>query len=415
VAFTVSMPRDIARGGHRVLDLALIAFLILILLQLVPLPEALVSALSPNASPVQNRLSLPLEQGPRALSIDATLTRAGLASAAAALMVFWAARDVFSRGGVRTAARTIALAGFALALVGLAQRATAPNTLLWIWTPLDPGAKPFGPFVSRNDFAAWLLQASAVTVGFTITHVRSHGLLQNSSIRIAITNVLADGTGLLFAGATALMLLTLIASLSRGALLGAAAAVACGYAFARQRSIGRGRATRIGVLLLLVVLLGGVWLNLGALTQRLAGGTEASRMTIWRETLPIVAHFPLTGTGLGTYPRSMAIYQRTTPDILFNHAHSEYLQLVAEGGVLLTVPALIALAAWLALARRRIRDDHREMLWIRMASAAGMAGIAVQCIWDTTLRMPANAMLFALLAAMVVHDQRPRPDPDAGP
>jgi hypothetical protein len=35
-----------------------------------------------------------------------------------------------------------------------------------------------------------------------------------------------------------------------------------------------------------------------------------------------------------------------------------------------------------------------------------MAGLAVQCLWDATLRMPANAMMFALLAAVVVHEKK---------
>jgi hypothetical protein len=403
------MPLALAKGEHRLLDLALLAFLGMIVLQTVPLPESLVSAWSPNAIAVQNRLSLTVATSPRTLSIDAALTRAGLASAASALLVFWAARDSFGRGGVRTAARAIGLGGFVLALIGVTQRATAPETLLWWWQPLDPGAKPIGPFVSRNDFAAWLLLATAVTIGYTILYVRAHGLLQHRSARIAVTKVLADGSALISAGAAAFMLLTLTWALSRGALVGAAAAVVCGYLFSRHRSIGRGRGTTAGVTMLLGLLLLGIWVNFGALATRLAGGTEASRATIWRETLPIVADFPIAGTGIGTYPRSMLIYQRTTPDILFNHAHSEYLQLVAEGGLMVTVPAIVALAAWLALARRRIRNDHREILWIRLASAAGIAGIAVQCLWDATLRMPATAMLVALLAALVVHEQREEP------
>jgi O-antigen ligase len=400
------MPLALMSREHRLLDLALLMMLGMIVLQMVPLPESLVSAWSPNAIAVQNRLQLAVDPSTRTLSIDAALTRAGLASVASALLVFWAARDSFGRGGVRTAVRTIAFGGFALAVVGVAQRATAPETLLWWWQPLDPGAKPIGPFVSRNDFAAWLLLASAVTVGYTVLHVRTHGLLTHRSARIAMTRVLADGTGLILAGAAAIMLLTLTWALSRGALLGAAASVVCGYLFTRQRSIGRGRGATAGVILLLGLLLVGIWINVGALATRLAGGTEASRATIWRETLPILTDFPIAGTGIGTYPRAMLIYQRTTPDVLFNHAHSEYLQLVAEGGLMVTVPAIVALAAWLALARRRIRDDHREILWIRLASAAGIAGIAVQCVWDATLRMPATAILVALLAALVVHDHR---------
>lgn len=404
VVFVASMPLAIAARGQRLLDIALIVFLLGIGAQLVPLPDSIVSALSPNAEAVQNRLQLQDGGRWRTLSIDPGSTRAGLAWAAAALLLFWAARDTLSRGGLRLLARTVAIAGFGLAIVGIAHRATAPGSLLWLWTPVDPGARPIGPFVSRNDFAAWLVQASALAVGYTIAHARTYNLLQNLSVRIAIRNVLADGTSLLFGGAAAVMILTMIGALSRGAMLGGAAAIATGYLLTRRQSRGRSRATNIFAFALFGLLLAGVALNLDAVNRRLAEGTEASRMTIWRETLPLVGDFPLTGIGLGTYPRSMLVYQRTTPEILFNHAHSEYLQIVAEGGLLLTIPAIVAAGAWLVLARRRLRDDRREVLWIRIAAAAGMAGIAVQCVWDTTLRMPANGLLFALLAAVVVYD-----------
>jgi hypothetical protein len=43
---------------------------------------------------------------------------------------------------------------------------------------------------------------------------------------------------------------------------------------------------------------------------------------------------------------------------------------------------------------------------LRVAALAGIAGVAVQCVWDATLRMPANAMLLALLAALAVHERR---------
>ena len=400
------MPLSLATPGHRVLDIALIVLLVITGIQLLPLPDALAAALSPNAAAVQARLQLPGDAATRSMSIDAGLTRQSLAWLATALMVFWAARDILSRGGVRTLARTIAIAGFALAFVGIAHRATAPGTLLWFWTPVDPGARPIGPFVSRSDFAAWLVQASALAIGYTIAHARTYSLLQNLSTRIAVKNVLADGTALFYGGAAVVMILTMIGALSRGAILGGAAAIGAGYLLSRQRSIGSARGVTGGAIVLLALLLGGVYLNLDAVTRRLTVGTEASRMTIWRETLPVIADFPLTGTGLGTYSRAMLIYQRTTPQILFNHAHSEYLQLVAEGGLLLTLPAVIALGAWLELARRRLRDDHREVMWIRIAAAAGMAGVGVQCLWDTTLRMPANGLLFALLAAVVVYQPR---------
>jgi O-antigen ligase len=130
---------------------------------------------------------------------------------------------------------------------------------------------------------------------------------------------------------------------------------------------------------------------------------------IWQETLPLLADFWLTGTGAGTYSRAMLRYQQTSPESHFNQAHSEYVQLLAEGGLLLAIPAVAAAAAWLALARRRLRSDRHEVFWIRAGAAAGMLAAAVQALFDTGIRLPANALLFAVLAAIVVHERRVSP------
>ena len=120
----------------------------------------------------------------------------------------------------------------------------------------------------------------------------------------------------------------------------------------------------------------------------------------------MIRDFWLTGTGAGTYAQSMLKYQTTTKRVLFNQAHNEYLQLLAEGGLLLSVPALVALLAWIRIAWRRLQQETQAMRWVRTGAAAGIAGLAVQGLFETGLRMPANAMLFALLAAIVVHEPR---------
>ena len=50
------------------------------------------------------------------------------------------------------------------------------------------------------------------------------------------------------------------------------------------------------------------------------------------------------------------------------------------------------------------------MVWIRTGAAAGIVGVAVQSIWETGLRLPANGLLFAALCAIVVHEERSRPN-----
>jgi O-antigen ligase len=129
----------------------------------------------------------------------------------------------------------------------------------------------------------------------------------------------------------------------------------------------------------------------------------ADRVTIWRDTVPVVRNFWLTGTGAGTYQTAMAVYQRSSPGVLFNQAHNHYLQVLTEGGLLAFVPMLVGLGALARVARARLVADRSAMFWLRAGAASGLAGVAVQSVWETGLTTPANAALAALLAAILLH------------
>ena len=92
--------------------------------------------------------------------------------------------------------------------------------------------------------------------------------------------------------------------------------------------------------------------------------------------------------------------------VYFNQAHNQYLQIAAEGGLLLSVPAAVALLSFVRLARRRVTRDHTAVFWIRIGAAGGLVAVMTQSLWETGLRMPANAAVAAVLAAVVVHAPR---------
>jgi O-antigen ligase len=101
----------------------------------------------------------------------------------------------------------------------------------------------------------------------------------------------------------------------------------------------------------------------------------------------------------------MLAYPKSSPLFYLNHAHNEYLQLLAGGGALLAVPVagVMLAAAWRMMQRLR-SDRTTAVFWIRAGAASGILGVVVQSVWETTLRMPANAVLFALVAAIALHD-----------
>jgi hypothetical protein len=57
------------------------------------------------------------------------------------------------------------------------------------------------------------------------------------------------------------------------------------------------------------------------------------------------------------------------------------------------------------LARRRVQGEAHEVFWIRLGAACGLVGLAVQGLFETASRVPANALLAAVLAAIVVHER----------
>jgi O-antigen ligase len=133
----------------------------------------------------------------------------------------------------------------------------------------------------------------------------------------------------------------------------------------------------------------------------------ANRVAIWRDTLPVIRDFPAAGVGAGAFQTAMRVYQTAPRTYYYNEAHNQYLQLAAEGGALLTVPAAAALAALLAAAGAQLRRRADPLRWMRVAAAGALVGVAIQSVWETGLTLPANGMLAAALAALLVHEQAP--------
>jgi O-antigen ligase len=95
--------------------------------------------------------------------------------------------------------------------------------------------------------------------------------------------------------------------------------------------------------------------------------------------------------------------------VFFNQAHSHYLQVAAEGGLLLLAALAMAAVAFVRLASERVRRDASGLLWIRLGAASGLAAVALQSVWETGLTMPANAALAAVLAAILTCDRDYKP------
>jgi O-antigen ligase len=401
----VSERPRIGRGPEALLDWALVACLAVVAAQLIPLPAWLWTRLSPHAIDVESAVRFAtVSPAPTShpLSLDPDATAWALALGGGYVALFWCARAIFAGGGVRLTTRGISWLGLGLTVLVAIQRATAPQLLFWTWRPLDAGASPYGPFVNRNSLACWLAMALPLVIGYAVARHESRSPGTAPAAGIDSTQVWLGGTAVLMTGG-------LLGSLSRGGIFGGAIGLLVFVLLARTRvSRTRGLAWIVAGLIAMAAF-GTRYADLDALAMRMQETTEFGewgRRVIWRDTWAMATDFRLTGVGAGAFQQGMLVYQQAPRQFFFNHAHDEYLQLLSEGGILVAVPAALALAAATAMLARQLRTDRSAIFWVRAGAIAGIAAAAVQSVWDTALRTPANGVLFAVVAAIALHEPR---------
>jgi O-antigen ligase len=414
---TLSFPQ-----ATRALDLALLAIVLAVAIQLLPLPALLVSWLSPRAQPLHEALQFTIGASPgwRALSIDPGSTAFALACLVLGVAAFLIARAAFAGGGVRQFCKTLSLLAAAATLVAIVQRTTSPRLVMGLVAAESPNANPIGPFLNRNHFSAWLLMIASITTGYIIAHLHIHPAYRSSRFRPALKQFFTSGAMLSVLCVLA-MVGTLLMTLSRSAALGLGAAALTAGLLARSRlRAGRQSLPIVATFAGLVLLAIGGLVDFDSWYARLQQSVSVEsdgwgRLTIWYETLPLIRDFWLTGTGAGTYSFAMEHYQQsrfwvgaTQSWAHFNNAHSHYVQLAAEGGLLVSVPALAAVLLVVRGGLAAIRTEKAEIFWVRIGAAAGLMGIAVQGLWEVPLVMPANAILAGVLAGLLLHKRDAR-------
>jgi O-antigen ligase len=390
---------SIGRASSRLLDVTLGLSLAAIAIQLIPLSAALRGRLSPASLAYDRAMRFDaLAVSGRPLSIAPAETLLALFSAASLVLLFWCARTVFEQSGARTTIRGIAWIGLFVSPLALVHHVMPLPVIDQAWGLTSGGLRTYGPFVNRNDFAGWLIMAIPLTLGYGIARLRAQ---RRAGASVTAPDAV-DTTSLWLAMAAALMLGGLLSSLSRSGVAGAAAGMVCFAWLARGRVTAQGTvwgtAALVGILAVAAM-----YADFGALSSRF-GSTFADgfsgRLAIWRQTLPVIRDFWPFGSGAGTYQSVMVLYQTMSRYYYITHADNEALQILAEGGLLLALPVALSLAAGAALVMKRLREDRSAIFWLRAGAATGMLAIGAQNMVEMTLRVPANAVLFAILAAV---------------
>jgi len=215
----------------------------------------------------------------------------------------------------------------------------------------------------------------------------------------------------------ALLLTTLVLTLSRGGWVGTisglifmSAALLGNRFFLYKRYLG----TLVGGLLFLSLVVfssTSVVDRILTLTENAPDISMDGRVTAWKGCLDMIETYPLLGTGPGTFGLAFTRFQPAGFNIRYDYAHNDYLQAVCDVGLF-----LIPVAGWIltALFRRgfsKLKNPSRLVRGTTLGALSGIVAILVHSFVDFNLQIPANALLFTVLAAIVVS---PPPEKDRG-
>jgi O-antigen ligase len=310
------------------------------------------------------------------------------------LLFFLAVQCCRQRDAMIFSCKLLVTFGLVVSVFAIIQGFTANGKLYWVRQP-QFGGWIYGPYVNHGHYAALMLMLAPL------------GLL------LGINPRLSRDARIFSVFAAAVMGASIFTSQSRGGMVAFVLEMLLFLLCATAGRAGHRKAgLGIGAFILLVFAFG-IWCTGSAVWQRFQNLEDATiRLRIAKDTVHMIAARPAAGWGLGNYQYAFPQYQTFYTDRLVDHAHNDYLEVVAETGipgaffvvlfiVLLYRAAIPAVQYWNSSLRSAAQ----------LAALLACTGIFFQSLTDFNMHIPGNAAIFLFLAAVATSNHRHPPKP----
>ena len=386
-----------------------VLFLGFAILQILPMPPALIKVLSPSTYLVYSEnLSYAKDLPWLTISLYPYATVLEISRFFAYFCIYFLTVQVLNdRRSITKMTKVVLGIGTFIALLGIFQMIFWNGKLLWFRT-LNSVVTPFGPYVNRNHFAGLMEMLIPVCTGYLIyllPRVR-HDRGVKDMVSDFFFDTRANQTVLAWT-AVVIMSTSLFLSMSRGGIIGLSLSMLFFGSMLWTRDSTR-RKGRIIILLFLFVLLSVGWFGWKPVVEKFgrmgrADPSSEYRIMNWKDSLNIVRSYPLFGTGLGTYEHVYPRYKTVPLQERWEHAHNDYVEGAVElgiAGLLLIIYAGSTFFARIFKMLGRRKSLSSRLLCI--GAMSGIAGIAVHSLTDFNLHVGANGLFFFFLMGYAV-------------
>lgn len=389
--------------------------LVFLLFSLIPLPPFLLKIFSPNTYRLyldsvpqyDNSFILPL----KTMTISPYRTILAIALLLAVLFII---NEFFSRFNSSSfkfkLANFIMVISTGIAMWGLVNLYIQNKKLFWFRDVIS--GTPTGPFINTIHFAHFMALCIPLSLGIALSHIFSHYKKNNLSkikyfgIKLGITlkNLVMYITPIF------IMIFALFRALSRGAMISFLVSMLTFFLLTIFCKKFRIKAIFI-ILFIIAGLMLVYFLDNGLIIDRIKTlqspfDTQSAqiRTHVWQDTIKIIKHFPLFGTGLNAFVIAFPKYKTIfgSGKNFFTHAENDYLELFSEIGLIAGALSLFILFLFLFKAIKQLPksiDDSRIILII--GGISSIVAIASGAFTDFVFHIPLISLFVALILFII--------------
>ncbi len=315
---------------------------------------------------------------------------------------------------------------FAILLLGVFEALYGLIQYLTGWQQIFTYVKKYyleeatGTYVNRNHFAGFLEMILPFAVVLTFRGTRL--LFQDTSSRTTTLRKIASRTELLsvvfWLFLAILLFVALVLSRSRMGIISALVSIVAILTLDGTATMRARTRAAVAALFFLGVLGLVVWIGSDPVMSRFETlGQEynlsgQNRISIWRDTLGLIRHHPLLGTGLGSFSTVYPSVQTVFLTLLVEHAHCDYLEVASElglPGAILVFGSIFWVLAQTAGQYKKTEESFDKA--VSLGCIGSIAAILVHSLADFNLYIPANALVFTVILALAWSHAHPGETP----
>lgn len=302
------------------------------------------------------------------------------------IVLFLMTQGFHRRGHWRAFIWFVMSLGFGVSILGILQYLTFNGKLYW-FRVMRFGGLPFGPYVNRNHFAGF----AEMVIPFALVPLALGKVRRERMFVVAIFAVVP--------------MVALFLSSSRGGIISFAVQMVMLFLLLLVRRI-RSKYVVAGGVVVLTAVMAVSWIGVQQVLARFSGiqnfeVSTGKRTAMQKDTFRLFLDHPVIGTGLGTLEMVYPQYDSLYDGKIVNHAHNDYLEALAETGLIGGLCCLWFLAVLLLNALKGLASLGTSFgSVLNLSGLIACCGILVHSLVDFNLHIPANALLFFVSAHM---------------